>query len=178
MDLDYTAYPNQAWVSNWLLTPFNINPISRIAQESTFYTDKSEGRVNIRQSEIALQLSLQRMHKKILLHDVIGAYTFEDEDEKKIEILCINTTTLWGRCIQTTLPKLLNDHLMSKRENALWFNDHNITIYYEIHNDQLQVISVNKIIDQESTIFEYGSELDLSNQFDTKTIYFCRNYSS
>ena len=32
MDLDYTAYPNQDWVSNWSLTPFNINPISPTAQ--------------------------------------------------------------------------------------------------------------------------------------------------
>ena len=118
MDLDYTAYPNQAWVSNWPLTPFNINPISRTAHSSSFYTDKLEGRVNIRQCEMALQLNLQRMNKKMLLHDLIGAYTYEDEDEKKIEILCMNTNTLWGRCIQAPLPNLLNDHLMSTRDNG------------------------------------------------------------
>ena len=46
------------------------------------------------------------------------------------------------------------------------------------HNDQLHGLSINKLIDQDKTIFEYGSENDLSTQFNTKTVYFCRNYSS
>ena len=172
MDLDYTAYPNQAWVSNWPLTPFNINPISRTAHASSFYTDKLEGRVNIRQCEMALQLNLQRMNKKMLLHDLIGAYTYEDEDEKKIEILCMNTTTLWGRCIQAPLPKLLNDHLMSKRENALWFDDHTITIYYEIHDDQFCLI-VNAPVEsrareQAATLFSTNFDQELAERWNER----------
>ena len=94
--------------------------------------------------------------------------------------------------------KILEDYPKELKEDELKFMDYDKNYYYfvneellspkkfkykvfsknEIHNDQLHGISVNKIIDQESTIFEYGSQLDLSNQFDTKTVYFCRNYSS
>ena len=38
-------------------------PIAPTAQESLFYTDGAEGKVNIRQCDIALQLNLQRMEK-------------------------------------------------------------------------------------------------------------------
>ena len=94
--------------------------------------------------------------------------------------------------------KILQDYPKELKEDELKFMDFDKNYYYfvdeevlspkkfkykvfsknEIHNDQLHGISVNKIIDQESTIFEYGSQLDLSNQFDTNTVYFCRNYSS
>ena len=94
--------------------------------------------------------------------------------------------------------KILQDYPKELKEDELKFMDFDKNYYYfvdeevlslkkfkykvfsknEIHNDQLHGISVNKIKDEESTIFEYGSELDLSNQFDTKTVYFCRNYSS
>ena len=43
------------------------------------------------------------------------------------------------------------------------------------HYENFHEISLNKIIDQESTIFEYGSEFDLSAQYITKSVYFCKN---
>jgi len=93
--------------------------------------------------------------------------------------------------------KILQDYPKELKEDELKFMDFDKNYYYfvneellspkkfkykvfsknEIHNDQLHGISVNKIIDQESTIFEYGSELDLSAQYNTKSVYFCKNYS-
>tara|TARA_B100000925_G_C21980968_1_gene462276 strand:+ start:678 stop:872 length:195 start_codon:yes stop_codon:yes gene_type:complete len=43
------------------------------------------------------------------------------------------------------------------------------------HYENFHEISLIKIIDQESTIFEYGSEFDLSTQYNTKSVYFCKN---
>ena len=93
--------------------------------------------------------------------------------------------------------KILQDYPKELKEDELKFMDFDKNYYHfvyekisslkkfkykvfsknEIHNDQLHEISVNKIIDQESTIFEYGSELDLSAQYNTKSVYFCKNYS-
>ena len=93
--------------------------------------------------------------------------------------------------------KILQDYPKELKEDELKFMDFDKNYYYfvdeevlsskkfkykvfsknEIHHDQLHGISVNKIIDQESTIFEYGSELDLSAQYNTKSVYFCKNYS-
>ena len=93
--------------------------------------------------------------------------------------------------------KILQDYPKELKEDELKFMDFDKNYYYfvdeevlspkkfkykvfsknEIHHDQLHVISVNKIIDQEGTIFEYGSELDLSAQYNTKSVYFCENYS-
>jgi len=93
--------------------------------------------------------------------------------------------------------KILQDYPKELKEDELKFMDFDKNYYYfvdeevlsskkfkykvfsknEIHHDQLHGISVNKIIDQESTIFEYGSELDLSAQYNTKSVYFCENYS-
>jgi hypothetical protein len=93
--------------------------------------------------------------------------------------------------------KILQDYPKELKEDELKFMDFDKNYYHfvdekisslkkfkykvfsknEIHNDQLHEISVNKIIDQGSTIFEYGSELDLSAQYNTKSVYFCKNYS-
>lgn len=93
--------------------------------------------------------------------------------------------------------KILQNYPKELKEDELKFMDFDKNYYYfvdeevlsskkfkykvfsknEIHHDQLHGISVNKIIDQESTIFEYGSELDLSAQYNTKSVYFCKNYS-
>ena len=93
--------------------------------------------------------------------------------------------------------KILEDYPKELKEDELKFMDFDKNYYYfvdeevlsskkfkykvfsknEIHHDELHGISVNKIIDQESTIFEYGSELDLSAQYNTKSVYFCKNYS-
>jgi len=93
--------------------------------------------------------------------------------------------------------KILQDYPKELKEDELKFMDFDKNYYYFvdeevlsskkfkykvfflflIHHDQLHGISVNKIIDQESTIFEYGSELDLSAQYNTKSVYFCKNYS-
>ena len=93
--------------------------------------------------------------------------------------------------------KILQDYPKELKEDELKFMDFDKNYYYfvdeevlsskkfkykvfsknEIHHDQLHGISVNKIIDQESTIFEYGSELDLPAQYNTKSVYFCKNYS-
>lgn len=93
--------------------------------------------------------------------------------------------------------KILQDYPKELKEDELKFMDFDKNYYYfvdeevlspkkfkykvfsknEIHHDHLHGISVNKIIDQESTIFEYGSELDLSAQYNTKSVYFCKNYS-
>ena len=76
----------------------------------------------------------------------------------------MNTNTLWGRCTQTPLPEMLNDHLMIKRENALWFDDHNITIYYEIYDDQFCLI-VNTPVESRAR----ASRSSILNQFRSRT---------
>ncbi len=94
--------------------------------------------------------------------------------------------------------KILQDYPKDLKEDELKFMDFDKNYYHfvdeeilslkkfkykvfsinEIHNDQLHGLSTNKIIDQEKIIFEYGSDLDLSAQYDTKTVYFCKNYFS
>ena len=94
--------------------------------------------------------------------------------------------------------KILQDYPKDLKEDELKFMDFDKNYYHfvdeeilsvkkfkykffsknEIHNDHLHGLSINKLTDQDKIIFEYGSELDLSTQFETNKVYFCRNYSS
>ncbi len=41
----------------------------------------------------------------------------------------------------------------------------------------LEIISINKVNDQETAIYEYGCEVDLSVDFNDSEIFFCRNFT-